>query len=133
MTYTIFSDGASKGNPGPAGAGFVIYDETGAKVKERALPLGVTTNNVAEYSAVIEAANAAILLKPAKFLFKLDSELIVKQVKGLYKVKDEKLKPMFLKLLSALKELDYEIDHVPRDQNKEADRLSNVGVELNRA
>lgn len=133
MTYTIFSDGASKGNPGLAGAGFVIYDETGAKVKERAIPLGVTTNNVAEYSAVIEAANSAVFLKPARFLFKLDSELIVKQVKGLYKVKDEKLKPMFVRLLSILKELDYEIDHVPRAQNKEADRLSNVGVELNQA
>lgn len=129
--YTVFSDGAARGNPGPAGAGYVIYAEDGGKVAENAIPLGITTNNVAEYTAVIEGAKAAAALLPDKVFFKLDSELIVKQVLGKYRVKDEKLKPLFLALLSILKGFDYEIAHVPRERNKEADRLSNIGADMN--
>lgn len=131
MKYTVFSDGASRGNPGSAGAGYVIYDESGGKVAENAIPLGVVTNNVAEYTALIEGAKAVEKLAPEKVFFKLDSELVVKQVLGQYRVKDEKLKPMFLTLLSVLKKLDYEICHIPRALNKEADRLSNIGADGN--
>lgn len=131
MRYTVFSDGASRGNPGPAGAGYVIYDFAGVKVAENAIPLGVTTNNIAEYSAVIEAAVAVAGLNPEFVHFKLDSELIVKQVQGLYKVKDAKLKPLYLKLRSIIDNLKFDIAHIPRAENKVADALSNIGTDMN--
>lgn len=131
MPYTVFSDGASRGNPGPAGAGYIIYDASGTAVEEKAFPLGVTTNNIAEYTAAIKAARAVAALNPDRVSFHLDSELIVKQVKGEYRVKDEKLKILFLELKSVLDNLKYDIAHVPRELNKEADRLSNLGADMN--
>ena len=131
MNYTIFSDGAARGNPGNAGAGYIIYDENSNVVEEMAIPLGITTNNIAEYSAVIAGAKAVLKLCPAHVSFRLDSELIVKQVKGEYRVKDEKLKPLFFQLMQILKSIEYDICHVPRKENKEADRLSNIGVDMN--
>lgn len=131
MIYTVFSDGASRGNPGIAGAGFVIYDDKNNIVEQKAIPLGVVTNNIAEYTAVLEAAKAVALLKPEKVYFKLDSELVVKQVRGEYKVKDEKLKPLFNELKKILSSLLYEINHVRREENKVADELSNIGADMN--
>ncbi len=131
MTYIVFSDGASRGNPGLAGAGYVIYDKSGNVVEEKAIPLGIVTNNIAEYTAILEAAKAVSLLKPEKVFFKLDSELVVKQVKGEYRVKDEKLKPLFQELKDVLNSLSYEITHVRREENKVADKLSNVGADMN--
>ena len=129
--YTVFSDGASRGNPGFAGAGYIIYDASGVVVEEKAFPLGITTNNIAEYTAVIKAAIAVSALKPERVSFRLDSELVVKQIKGEYKVKDEKLKVLFLELKSVLVGLKYDVAHVRRELNKEADRLSNVGADMN--
>ncbi len=131
MKYSVYSDGASKGNPGRAGAGYVIYDEKMEIVLEKAIPLGITTNNIAEYTAVLKAAEAVVELKPEHVSFFLDSELIVKQVKGEYKVKDEKLKPLFISLIKILNSINYTIKHVPRNENKVADGLSNIGVDMN--
>lgn len=131
MIYTVFSDGASRGNPGVAGAGYVIYDSNNIKVEEKAIPLGITTNNIAEYTAIISAAKAVVKLNPEKVIFKLDSELVVKQVKGEYRVKDEKLKVLFNELELILSSLSYDIEHVRREQNKVADRLSNIGADMN--
>ncbi len=131
MIYIVFSDGAARGNPGPAGAGYVIYDKDNNKVSEKSIPLGITTNNIAEYTAVLKAAKEVLLLKPEKVYFKLDSELVVKQVKGEYKVKDEKLKVLYNELMGILNNLSYEISHVRRNENKVADALSNIGADMN--
>ncbi|MEC9493123.1 ribonuclease HI family protein [Flexistipes sp.] len=134
--YKVFSDGACKGNPGPAGIGFVIYDDDGEKVYECSTYIGEGTNNIAEYTAVLEAikvikqrlsedtANGNLTGKNEKVIFHLDSELVVRQLNGIYKVKDPTLKKIFFKILEELKGMEYEVVHVPRDLNKVADRLS---------
>jgi len=133
MRYKIFTDGASRGNPGIAGAGYIIYDVDSNIIKEEALPLGITTNNVAEYSAVIAAAKYLLdNLQPIEFAeFFLDSELIVKQIKGEYRVKDQKMKKLFLDLSNILNHYPYSFTHVRREFNKVADKLSNIGCDMN--
>lgn len=128
MKYKVFSDGASKGNPGPAGAGFAVYNEGGELIHQKSIPLGNTTNNIAEYSAIIEGAKYAQSLRPAQVDFYLDSELIVKQISGAYKVKAEHLLPYYKELMLILSGLKATVTHVPREQNKVADKLANEGV-----
>lgn len=138
--YKVFSDGACKGNPGPAGIGFVIYDD-GEKVYECSTYIGEGTNNIAEYTAVLEAIKVikqrlseqsedSSSINNEKVIFHLDSELVVRQLIGVYKVKDQTLKKIFLKILDELKGMEYEIIHVPRDQNKVADRLSKKALQV---
>jgi ribonuclease HI len=129
MKYTIYSDGAARGNPGPAGAGYAVYDETGALVHSAAIALGNTTNNVAEYTALLEAAKYVRTLSPESALFLLDSELVVKQLHGEYKVKAPHLIPLFNQTISALSGMKHECRHVPRAQNKVADKLANEGAD----
>jgi len=138
--YKVFSDGACKGNPGPAGIGFVIYDD-GEKVYECSTYIGEGTNNIAEYTAALEAIKVikqilseqsedSSSIKNEKVVFHLDSELVVRQLIGVYKIKDQTLKKIFLKILDELKGMEYEIIHVPRDQNKVADRLSKKALQV---
>lgn len=129
MKLTVFSDGAARGNPGAAGAGFAVLSEDGAVLKEVSIPLGIATNNVAEYRALIEGARFALSLAPAHVSFRLDSELVVKQVLGEYRVKDDKLKVLFIELMGLLRQLKYDIAHVRREQNKQADKLANAGAD----
>ncbi len=129
MKYTVYSDGAARGNPGPAGAGYAIYDENNALIHAGALALGNTTNNVAEYTALLEAAKYVRTLAPEQVLFLLDSELVVKQLRGEYKVKAPHLVPLFNQTLAALSGMRHECRHVPRAQNKVADRLANDGAD----
>jgi ribonuclease HI len=132
MNYIVYSDGAARGNPGSAGAGFVVYDEGGKLVHSAAIPLGNTTNNVAEYTAILKAAEYVQGLNPGKVDFLLDSELIVKQVAGIYKVKTEHLIPLYSKLMVILAGLNATCKHVPRAQNKVADKLANEGADGNK-
>lgn len=129
MKYTVYSDGAARGNPGPAGAGYIIYDQDGNAVHSEAIPLGHTTNNVAEYTALLEAARYIKRLNPSQVDFLLDSELVVKQVAGIYKVKAEHLKAIFDELIVILASLNATCKHIPREQNKEADKLANAGAD----
>ncbi len=126
----VFTDGASRGNPGPAGAGVVLLDDKGRELCTRAEYLGRCTNNVAEYRALIlglQAAREIGCMKPAVFL---DSELIVRQVTGRYKVKNATLKPLFAEVQNLLQGFDsYTIVHVPRAQNSRADELANRGID----
>ena len=131
MKYVIYCDGAAKGNPGPAGAGFAVYDETGVLIHSVAVPLGNTTNNIAEYSALIEAAEFIKTLNPARADFMLDSELLVRQLSGQYKVRAEHLIPLHRKLTLLLAGLNCSCTHIPREKNKIADKLANEGVRLN--
>ncbi len=126
----LFTDGASRGNPGPAGAGVVLFDDKEREICTRAKYLGRCTNNVAEYQALIlglQAAREIGCRKPAIFL---DSELIVRQITGRYKVKNATLKPLFAKVQNLLQGFDsYTVAHVPRAQNSRADELANQGID----
>lgn len=126
----IYTDGGARGNPGPAGIGAAIYDEHKKMVAEVSEYLGVATNNQAEYKALIAAFRKAADLGAKELDCYLDSELVVKQLKGEYRVKDKDLAKLFLdihNLSLSFKHISY--THIPRERNKEADRLANEAMD----
>jgi len=128
--FIIYTDGGARGNPGPAGIGVVIYNEKRQVVAEVKEYLGETTNNQAEYRAVIAALHKSKALGGEELEFNLDSELVVKQLNREYKVKNKELAPLFLSIhnLSVdFKKISYR--HIPREENKEADRLANEAMD----
>ncbi len=126
----LFTDGASRGNPGQAGAGAVLFDTAGHELAARSLYLGECTNNVAEYRALLLGLQAALELDCTELEIRLDSELIVRQLQGRYQVKNEVLKPLFQEVKKLLLQLEsWSVAHVPRAQNKRADQLANQGVD----
>jgi ribonuclease HI len=126
----IYCDGGSRGNPGPAGLGAVIYDEENNKLFELSEFLGVTTNNQAEYKGVLKAIKKAKELKAKELSFYLDSELIVKQMKGQYRVKNRDLIPLYMEIRKHILEFQkVEFNHVRREYNKEADALANMAMD----
>lgn len=133
----IHTDGGSRGNPGPAACAFVA-EENGKEIFKSSKYLGKQTNNYAEYQGVVLALNWLTLQPPiinhqSLTTFFLDSELVVKQLNGLYKVKDENLRNLFFEVLSLMKKANREIlfKHVPREKNKIADLLVNVELDKN--
>jgi len=123
-------DGASRGNPGEAGCGAVIFDETGKTVRELTRYLGRATNNVAEYEALLMGLEEVLRLGKKRLKVESDSELLVRQLNGLYRVKDEKLSRLHQKAQALLHQLDsYRIIHVRREQNRVADRLANQAID----
>ena len=127
----IYVDGGARGNPGPAGVGIVIKDEKGKIIKEFNKYIGIATNNIAEYNAVIYGLQEALILKVDAVKLNLDSELVAQQLKGEYRVKNSNIKPLFeqaLHLISGFKKVD--INHIKREENKEADRLVNKAINL---
>lgn len=128
--YVICSDGGSRGNPGPAGAGFTITHR-GKVVVAAGCYLGVTTNNVAEYEALHWGLQNARELGAQQVSVCADSELVVKQLKGEYKVKAKGLQPLFFKTMRLLKEFDsYRIEHIYREENTAADELANQAMDV---
>jgi ribonuclease HI len=128
--WLLMVDGAARGNPGEAGCGAVICDESGAVVKELSRYLGHRTNNVAEYEALLMGLDALLQLGKKRIRVQSDSQLLVRQLSGQYRVKDEKLKPLFRRAVTLLRQFDgYRILHVPRELNKLADRLANRGID----
>ncbi|MFA7049843.1 MAG: ribonuclease HI family protein [Patescibacteria group bacterium] len=126
----IFSDGGARGNPGPAGIGAVLYDQEKNKIAEVSKYLGETTNNQAEYRALIEGLKKAKELKAQEVECFLDSELVVKQLKREYKVKNQELAPLFLEVYNLSQTFkNIKFIHVPREKNKEADRLANLAMD----
>ncbi|VAX36582.1 Ribonuclease HI [hydrothermal vent metagenome] len=124
----IFTDGACSGNPGPAGIGVVI-NRDGKRLKEISRSIGEATNNIAEYSALICALQEALIFKANRLNVFMDSELICKQIAGSYKVKNEKLKPLFDQVKQLLRGFEnVNIQHVLRAKNKEADKLATAAV-----
>jgi ribonuclease HI len=126
----IFTDGGARGNPGPAGIGAAIYDKDKILVAELSEYLGVATNNQAEYKALIAALKKAAAMEAQEIECYLDSELVVKQLNREYKVKNKDLAPLFLEIHNLslnFKNISY--THVPREQNKEADRLANEAMD----
>ncbi len=127
---TIFTDGAARGNPGPAGAGAVLIGEDGAVVSELSKYLGKTTNNQAEYQALIIALEEARRVGAETLNIFSDSELLVRQMKGDYLVKNEGLKPLFKLAKEKLKNFGkHTIDYLPRERNAHADRLANRAID----
>jgi ribonuclease HI len=127
----IYTDGAARGNPGPAGAGAILRDATDRTVlAEIAEPLGHATNNVAEWTAVRLALEEALRLGATHVDLRMDSELVARQISGIYRVKHPDLKPIHAAVMEMLRRLDgYTVGHVPRALNKDADRLSNVAID----
>jgi ribonuclease HI len=135
----MYCDGASSGNPGESGIGVVIYivaddvhPDGEGEVYRISEYIGVATNNVAEYSALITGLKKARSLGVKKIRIYLDSELLVRQINGIYKVKNSKLIPLWAEAVKILKEFDeYKMDHVRREKNQEADALARQGVKKN--
>ncbi|NLC37644.1 MAG: ribonuclease HI family protein [Clostridia bacterium] len=126
----LYTDGASRGNPGPAGIGALLYDAKGRLVAEISEYLGEATNNVAEYTALIKALNKALELGAEEVQIYTDSELLTRQINGSYRVKSEGLKPLFLEVMALKRRFAaFSINHVSREKNKEADRLANLGID----
>ena len=126
----INTDGGARGNPGPAGIGLVIKNETGELVYSYGGYIGETTNNVAEYSALIKALEESVNLGGTSLLIQMDSELIVKQMQGVYKIKQPTLQELAAKVLTLLKKFEsYTFVHVRREFNKEADALVNQALD----
>ena len=131
MRLLIHTDGAARGNPGPAGAGAILRDaDDGTVVAEIAEPLGHATNNVAEWTAVRLALEEARRLGATHVDLRMDSELVARQISGIYRVKHPDLKPIHAAAMELLRSFaGYTVGHVPRALNKDADRLSNVAID----
>jgi|CXWL01.1.fsa_nt_gi ribonuclease HI len=130
MKLTIHLDGGSRGNPGPAGAGVVIHDDKNKSIYEAAFFLGPMTNNMAEYTGLLRALDAAARLRGSDLHIFSDSELLVRQVNGDYRVKDEKLKPLWEQAQAKLKAIhSWKVEHVRREGNQRADELANTAMD----
>lgn len=130
MHLIIYTDGGARGNPGPAGLGVAIYDADRNLLRTVKKFLGVKTNNQAEYQAVIAALEEAKKLDATVISFFLDSELVVRQLRGEYKIKNSAIAPLAHKVLMLLKSFErVDFSHVPRQQNKIADRLVNEAID----
>lgn len=126
----VACDGAARGNPGPAGIGVLVTGEDGRTIGEVAEGIGVATNNVAEYRAAIEGLKLAAEAGASSVLLRSDSRLMVEQLSGRFRVKNPTLQVLHAearKLLAGFGEV--QIEHVPRELNKAADRLANIGVD----
>ena len=131
---TAYFDGGSRGNPGPAGWGAYIVNDDGTVLAELSGALGVATNNVAEYNGLIAALQWAADNDVTALAVKGDSLLLVEQMRGNYKVKNEGLKPLHMKARMLVMQIgNVSFAHVPREKNTDADRLSNVGMDANGA
>ena len=130
-TYLIaHTDGGARGNPGPAGYGVVIHDSSGKKVAGLSQYLGRQTNNFAEYQALIAALEYAIEHGPNALKVISDSELLVRQIKGIYKVKEPTLRDLHARASHLISQLDwFNIEHVLRGHNREADELANQAMD----
>jgi len=126
----IFTDGVAEPNPGQAGIGAAIKDEQGNLVASISQAIGHATNNQAEYRAIIAALEKAIALGTEQVDMRSDSELVVRQINGVYRVKNAALKPLYRRVKQLQNQLnDFTITHIPRRLNKEADRLAGQALQ----
>lgn len=128
--WVLNSDGGARGNPGPGGAGIIVRRPDGSVAASGGAYLGSVTNNVAEYEALLWGLRVARCLGATELLVRADSELVVKQLRGEYRVKNEGLKPLFLKA-QALRQAfaSIEFQHVRRAENADADALANEAMD----
>ena len=129
---TAYFDGGARSNPGPAGYGVHIVDDQGNVLAELHGALGIATNNIAEYRGLIAALQWAIDNGVTELTMKGDSLLIIEQMRGNYKVKNEGLRPLYHQARMLVMQIgNVKFEHVPREKNEDADRLSNVGMDAN--
>jgi ribonuclease HI len=130
MAIEVYVDGAARGNPGPAGIGVVIKD--GSKlIGEIGAYIGKSTNNIAEYMALVRGLEEVLIRGFRSASFYSDSELLVKQLNGEYKVKHENLVPLHYHVLTLVDRMkDFSIKHVTREKNEHADKMANEGIDL---
>jgi len=140
MKLIVYTDGGSRGNPGPAAIGVVICDEQGAPLKRYSESIGEATNNEAEYQAVIfalkkiKALYGKNNLKKLQIEIRMDSELVEKQLNHQYKIQESNIQPLFLKIWNLM--IDFgpvKFVSIPREQNKEADKLVNEALDNKQA
>ena len=129
-SWTVYADGASRGNPGPASIGAAVYDGSGEEVHTVSRRIGRATNNEAEYGAAIAGLEAALALGARDVELVMDSELVVRQLSGVYKVRN----PSLRKLFGRIKDLQWRFDsfqarHVRREKNRRADQLANQALD----
>jgi len=131
MTLYANTDGASRGNPGESGIGIILRDERGTVVYSGSGYIGRTTNNAAEYQALLSCLKKAIQLGCSKLIIRSDSELMVRQLKGEYRVKDKNLQRYHAEAnrLIASAPFVFEVVHVEREKNRDADLLANSGID----
>lgn len=130
MRALLHTDGGARGNPGTAGIGMVLTGEEGEVLAAVGRGIGITTNNVAEYTALIEGLELALTHGVSDLEVRCDSELVVHQVKGEWKIKEERLRPLAVRARSLMERFDSaEISHVARAENAAADRLANLGMD----
>jgi len=128
---TAYTDGGARGNPGPAGYGVHVVDADGATLAELVGPLGSATNNVAEYSGLIAALKWAVDNGHRRLRIRMDSELVIKQMRGEYKVKHAAMQVLHAEAKRLVAQLDQVLlEHVRREQNKVADKLSNQAMDI---
>ena len=126
MKATLFTDAGARGNPGPAGIGVILKDHSGQLIGEIAEGIGVTTNNVAEYKALIAGLELAQAKGVTDIEVYMDSKLVVFQVKGEWKIKNNALRPLAVRARHLLDEFaGWSLSHVGRDENADADKLAN--------
>jgi ribonuclease HI len=131
--HTAHVDGGARGNPGPAGFGVVIHDARGKKIAELSQYLGHRTNNYAEYSGLLAALRYAIAHRISSLKIISDSELMVRQMKGVYKVRHPELRKLYDEAQGLTAQIEYvEIRHALREHNQDADRLANEGMDRGR-
>jgi len=125
-----YADGASRGNPGPAAIGAVLLDEAGREVYTISKPIGVATNNQAEYRAAIAAVEAALALGARRLELRMDSELVVRQLQHRYRVRDPVLRRLFAHLVELRRRFqEFTVQAIPRAENRRADALANRALD----
>jgi ribonuclease HI len=126
----IHTDGAARGNPGPAAIGVIIKDENGKLLARISRGIGTTTNNQAEYQAIIAGLEKANSLCARHVILKSDSELVVKQINGQYKIKNTGLRALYQRVVQLIGSLEsFSISYIPREQNAGADALANEALD----
>lgn len=135
MKLIAYTDGASRGNPGESGIGFVLKDEEGSTIFEGGGYIGQATNNIAEYSALIACLKKARETGCSHLVVHSDSQLMVRQLQGTYKVRDKKLQQYYRTVLELLNTASFRVtfNHVERGENSQADRLANMGIDSRRS
>lgn len=126
----VHVDGAAKGNPGPAGIGVVVRTEQGETVAEFGMPIGEATNNYAEYTALVHALRLLSALRVERVVVYTDSELVSRQISGEYRVREQSLKSLHAQVMHMLSLYKaWRVEHVRREENREADRLASKAAE----
>lgn len=133
MAYKLFTDGGSRGNPGPAAIGIILFGEDDKLLWFDSKYIGNTTNNIAEYKAILHGlgiySKMVNEIEEHELICSLDSELVVKQLNGEYKVKDANLREIYEKVIDLKKEMNIKFKHVYREYNKFADKLVNISLD----